>query len=572
MGDADRLERELLRIDGRGYRAYKDLRGRHRLDHFDLHIDHVQGDPFASPSKLCIEIERRAAGLDSDLDPSPRARLALEDFLGRAFARAIGQVTGQRRGSRGMGHSGLIEIDAGGPEVLRRSAVVVGDDSVQVRFVLGLPARGRSVLGRQAAAMLLDEVPDMVECSLLGEAIDEPALRTHIEVVEDWFALQAELARRQLVAFVADGAILPRRSGVDPRPAVGPDVVPWSSPAELAVELPLAGGGRVRGLGIPQGVTLVVGGGFHGKSTLLDALALGIYPHVPGDGRERVVARAGVVKVRAEDGRRVEAVDISPFIANLPHHQDTARFCTDNASGSTSQAASIVEAIEMGAEALLIDEDTSATNFMVRDRRMQQLVAKDREPITPFIDRVRELWTVHGCSTVLVVGGCGDYFEVADTVLQMDEYRPADVTDRARQIAQAHPSGRAAEPRSLLEAIRPRRPRAGSFDPSKGKRDVSIGARGLDEIHFGHIAIDLAALEQLVDVAQTRAIGELILLYATRYLAPDRGMRQGIERMMQDLAELGLDEATRRRRGDLAEPRSFEVAAAINRMRTLAAR
>lgn len=570
--DAARLERQLERIDGRGYKAYKDIRGSYRLEDCVLHVDHVQGDPFAAPSRLCVEIDRLAAGLTDELDPSDAARLALEDYLGRAFRRAVERVTGRRRSRRGMGKSGLIEIDAGGQEVLERTSAVAWDRVVEVRFALGLPARGRTVLGRQAAEMLLGEVPEIVRGSLMRAALDEAALARHVRAVVDWTQLSAQLGPRQLIAFVSDGSVLPRRSGVDPRPLVGGSVVPFASPRELAVQLELSGGRTVRGMGVPEGVTLIVGGGFHGKSTLLDAIALGIYPHIPGDGREQVATRPSVVKVRAEDGRRVEGVDISPFVSDLPHGKGTKCFRTDNASGSTSQAANIVEALELGAEALLIDEDTSATNFMVRDRRMQRLVAKDHEPITPFIDRVRGLRSAYGCSTVLVVGGCGDYFDVADTVIRLDDYRPADVTARARSIAEQCPGGRASEPAAPLEPVGARRPEPRSFDPSKGKRDVKIGARGLREIHFGETVVELGALEQMVDPSQSRAIAELILLFAARYLPQAAGLREGIERMMRDVAADGLDAAMPSRVGNLALPRSFEVAAAINRMRSLKVR
>lgn len=569
MHDHKRLESELRRIDGRGYKAYKDLQGSWGFPTHVLHIDHVQGDPFASPSRMCIEISREESGFPPGIDPSAPARLALEDFLARAFARAVRDVRAGREGPRGMGKSGLIEINSGGQEIIRRTACVVTDDKIEVRFFLGLPARGRTVLGRQAAAMLLDEVPAIVERSLVFNALDETALGEHVRTVEDWTSIARSLEERGLVSFVADGSVLPRRSGVDPRPLSAEEAVRFKSPPELAVELPFSGGRSIRGMGIPEGVTLVVGGGFHGKSTLLDAVSLGIYPHVPGDGREQVATLGRTVKVRAEDGRRVEAVDISAFIDNLPFEKDTRRFSTDNASGSTSQAANIIEAIEMGARALLVDEDTSATNFMIRDRRMQELVKKDKEPITPFVDRVREIHRVHGCSSVIVVGGSGDYFDVADTVIQMDHYLPRDVSAKAREVAAALPTGREQERPASMGEIEPRRPLARSFDPSKGKREVKIGARGTKEIHFGRTVLDLSAFEQIAETGQTRMIGELIHLYSTRYLEKHGGVRAGVEAMMSDLEAGGADLATPRRTGDLVVPRPFEVAAAINRMRTL---
>lgn len=569
MPETNRLENELRRIDGRGYKAYQDIRGAYRIFDFTLHIDHVQGDPFAAPSRLCVQIQRQTAKLGPEIDPSPPARLALEDFLARAFARAIRKVKSRRPGSHGMGKSGLIEIDAGGQEIIKRTAVVITDSTIEARFVLGLPARGRTVLGREAAQMLIHEVPEIVNKSLVRAALDMDALNDHIRVVQDWAAIQDCLEAHGLVAFIANGSVLPRRSGVDPGPLVEGQVVAFQSPPELLVELPLPGGRALEGMGIPKGITLVVGGGFHGKSTLLDAVALGIYPHIPGDGREKVATVTDAVKIRAEDGRRVEAVNISPFIDKLPYGRDTIRFATKNASGSTSQAANIIEALEMGAGALLVDEDTSATNFMIRDRRMQKLVKKNKEPITPFIDRVKEIYKTFDCSVIIVAGGSGDYFDVADTILQMDEYVPREVTTIARKIATEHPTGRARETQAPMKEIAPRTPDPRSFDPSQGKRDVKIGARGLSQINFGTTTLELSALEQMTDVSQTRAIGELINLYSTRYLKDNQGLRPGLEAMMREVNKSGLDIITKARFGNLALPRPFEVAAAINRMRTL---
>ena len=322
-------------------------------------------------------------------------------------------------------------------------------------------------------------------------------------------------------------------------------------------------------MGIPEGVTLIVGGGFHGKSTLLNALERGIYNHIPGDGREYVVTDPRAVKIRAEDGRRVEKVNISPFIDNLPLRKDTKRFSTDNASGSTSQAANIMEALEVGARVLLIDEDTSATNFMIRDERMQALVAKEKEPITPFVDKVRKLYTDLGVSTILVMGGSGDYFDVADTVIMMDSYRPRCVTEQAKEIAHRYGTHRKDEGGEEFGEITPRVPLEASFDPSRGKREVKIEAKGLRTILYGTTAIDLSCLEQLVDISQTRAIGLMIHRYATLYADGGLTLREGLEQVMRDIEEKGLDCLSPFRVGNLAEVRIFELAGAINRMRTL---
>ncbi|MXX11767.1 MAG: ABC-ATPase domain-containing protein [Nitrospira sp. SB0677_bin_15] len=577
MHTIDDLKKLLGRIDGRGYKAYKDLQGAYAFPWFTLFIDHVQGDPFASPSRIRVRVLGTVAKLPTDLFSSRVRRVALQDFLIREVHHAIRHVC---RGNRGIGKSGLVAIDVGGQEVLERTAMVVTPQWVEVRLSLGLPAQGRTILGRQAEAMLCQELSEIAERALKWERVAQEHARTFVDCVDNQESIRRQLDSLGLVAFIADGSILPRSSGASDHPLSREQVQPFRAPDSLRVSIPIPhpvsqDGGLVHsltGCGIPKGVTLIVGGGYHGKSTVLRALERGVYPHVPEDGREYVVTTERAVKIRAEDGRSIERMDIGGFINNLPYGQDTTQFSTDNASGSTSQAASILEAIEVGTTALLLDEDTSATNFMVRDARMQALVHNEHEPITPFVDRVRELYERHGVSTVLVMGGCGDYFDVADTVIAMQDYQPRDVTEDAKRIVQEFRTQRAIETTSSLAGSTSRVPLWESLDPSRGNRDVKIDARSVDAIVYGHEVIDLSGVEQLVDVSQTRAIG-----YAL-HLASRRSMKGSLQAVVQGLAELfdnagldGLDpyHQGERHPGNFARPRAFEIAAALNRLRTL---
>ncbi len=573
------LERELRRIDRKSYGAYKDLRGPWRLDDLEVHLDHVQGDPFAAPSKVRLVVDPERAQLLVGLRDNPVRRMALEDFLARRVAAAVERVVGSAR--RGSGKSGRVATDAGAQEVLERSAVVIHDDGgCEARIEVGLPAAGRRILGREASPLLLGDLPAIARQALMWSAGEPPGARAFVDAVEAQEVLRGRLDSLGLVAFIADGSLLPRASGASDGPMGADEAVAFVAPDSLAVEVQLPHRvDPVRGLGIRAGVTLIVGGGYHGKSTLLRALERGVYPHVPGDGREGVVTRSDAVKIRAEDGRRVERVDVSPFIGDLPRGRPTMDFSSDSASGSTSQAANIVEALEAGSGCLLIDEDTSATNFMVRDARMQALVAREDEPITPLVDRVRELYEVRGVSTVLVVGGAGDYFDHADAVVRMREYLPEDATEQARAIARSHPSARLPEATSALpegaEPLSgPRIPVARSFDASRGRRDVQIGARAVDSVRFGEEDIDLRAVEQLVDASQTRAIGLAIQLAVERFMGPDRSVPDVLDDLDRFLAMEGLDGLSPAgRRGEhpgrLALPRRFEIGAAINRLRTL---
>ncbi len=571
----DDLREALARIDRGPYPAYRELRGAWALGTVTLFIDHVQGDPFAAPSRVRVRVPRAGDGaLDPALDgDSPARRVALGDFLARRGAQAI-----ERHGRRGQGSgkSGLIQIDAPGQEVLERSACRVADTWVELRLSVGLPAAGRTILGREAGPLLLEALPTIAWEALRLDASARAAARRHLDTVEDARALRAQLVERGLVAFVANGAILPRASGVSPRPLAG--AVPFDSPPELRVTLRAPHAGELAGMGMPDGLTVIVGGGFHGKSTLLSALARGVYDHLPGDGRERVVARADATVIRAEDGRRVEAVDISPFIGALPSGGDTARFGTENASGSTSQATNIVEAIEAGCRVLLMDEDTCATNFLIRDARMRRLVPAEREPITPFVDRVRELHAALGVSTVLVLGGSGDYLGVADTVVWMDAYRPRDVTARAHAIAaeDGASAGQDGTPPARPIVMPPARvPDPVSVNAERRGRD-RVRARGTEEIAFGDEEIDLRAVEQIVDPSQTRAIGGLLAQAVARgHLDGRRTLAEALAALDRELDRQGLDllaERAGEHPGDLARPRMLEVAAALNRLRTLRVR
>jgi len=560
-----RLEEILRRINGRGYKAYQDLqRQRFQFPGFTLMVDHVQGDPFAAPSRFRVRVAQEIAGFPAETFSSRSREVALRDLLVRTFAHEARRVS-ERRGS---GKSGQLFVDLPGQEILERSACQVGEEHVELRFFVGLPAAGRRILGREAEEMLVEGLPAIVEGALHFGNLDRKAVERHVQTGEDTDALRASLDGLGLVAFIGDGSVLPRRSGVDDRPLS--DAVPFRSPERLRVSVELPNRGGVTGMGIPRGITLIVGGGFHGKSTLLRAVERGVYNHIPGDGRELVVADATAMKVRAEDGRSVVGVDISPFIGRLPGGVDTSWFTTENASGSTSQGANIAEALEAGSHVVLVDEDTSATNFMIRDRRMQALIDKRHEPITPFVDRVRKLYCDHGVSTVLVMGGSGDYFDVADSVIAMVEYVPEEVGDEARAIAQRYATDRVAEGGEHFGAVPRRIPLPESLDPRKGRREVHLKARGTRTLLFGHDEIDLSHVEQIVEDGQVRAIGYAIAYARRRYMDGTRSLDDILAVVHLDLEKSGLDGISPvPYPGDLVAFRRQELAAAINRLRTL---
>ena len=434
MQSSAQLKELLHSINRKSYPAYKSLRGAYQFDRYILSIDHVQGDPFASPSHISVKLSHRDTKFPEEYYKDSLTRITLGDFLNRQFEQQVNHYTFRAKGS---GKSGLISVSHCGQEVLARTACEITEKGITARFFIGFPANGRTINSPELEKILFDFLPVCVHKAFFYRNLDADRLKEAIELAEDQEYIRRELAKRSLAAFVNDGAILPRESGISSRPMK--NSVPFVSPENLRISMDLPHRGTITGMGIPCGITLIVGGGYHGKSTLLNALELGIYNHISGDGREYVITDSSAQKLRSEDGRFIKDVDISLFINDLPNQKDTLCFSREDASGSTSQAAGIVESMEAGSKVFLLDEDTSATNFMVRDSFMQRVICREKEPITPFLERARDLYEKAGISTILVAGSSGAFFHIADTVIQMDNYHPVDITEITGKLCQEYP-------------------------------------------------------------------------------------------------------------------------------------
>lgn len=564
MKNYKELEKILFSMDGKSYSAYKSLKGEYRFEKYILAIDHVQSDPYAPPSKMRIIMDRKICGISYELTDTKDKNIAVSDFLTRNFYREI-QKSGND--STGTGGSGRIFIDRCGQEILERTSVLIKEDKVEVRFEMGMPARGRRIMGKDAQKIIFQQLPEIVEKSIIYDNLNKKALNEQVILVLDQEYARKMLKEKGLVAFVANDSVLPRESGVSDKPMK--NAVKFKSPEKFEITLKLPSGKEVSGMGIPKGITLIVGGGYHGKSTLLAALERGVYNHIAQDGRELIISESDAVKIRAEDGRNVEKVNISGFINNLPQNKDTRAFSTENASGSTSQAANVAEALEYGTSLLLIDEDTSATNFMIRDARMQKLVAKEKEPITPFIDRVKELYDNFGVSTILIVGGSGDYFDVANHVIMMDEYVPKDVTEKAKEIAKTDENKREFSSNDKFKGVTQRIPLKKSFSQS-GKLDKTK-SKGKYSILYGKELIDISGLEQLVDDSQTNCIAVMIDYFKNKVLDEKLTLSQAADRIYEKIEKEGLDSISSYtgHPGNLALPRKQEFCGAVNRYRKL---
>ncbi|NDY74628.1 ATPase [Desulfobacter hydrogenophilus] len=566
MVTKDQLQRRITPLDGKDYGAFQSLIGTYDFEQFALIIDQIPKDPYAPPHTGIYRVQFSLADtvIEDDMIGSRIREIACRDFYARQFFYHSNKIAGKRRGT---GYSGIITINEPGQTILDRSSVVINENILEIRCFVGLPASKRNVKAKLAVKMLLEELPEIVNMSLHRENTGRDQLLSHIHTAVDAEFLREKLSDLGLLAFIANGAILPRESGISDRTMTSDSIIPFKSPESLKTEIDLPYAGKTTGMGIPQGVTLLAGGGYHGKSTLLQVIEMGVYNHIAGDGREQCVSLIETVKVRSYSGRHVVKTDISPFIRNLPFQEDTSAFSTENASGSTSQAANIIEAIEMGAKVILMDEDTCATNFMIRDMYMQKLVKKSDEPITSYIDKVRQLYLENKTSTILALGGVGDYFEVADHVIQMINYLPEDVSAQAKDIMINHPTQRTKEDVEFPIQPKARIPVPESVDPMSGYGKWRLYTTEIDTLHFGRNKIDLTDLEQLIELSQTKAIG-FSMLYARKYMNGKRTLKQVIDLVMADLEKNGLDILSDKISGYFAQFRSFELAFALNRMRS----
>ena len=555
----------LRSIDHRGYPAYKSLKGSYDFGDYVLHIVHVQGDPFAAPSDLAVTVKAQDARWPQNACVRYETRVALQDMILRRLSLKLSSVSGKAGGS---GKSGSLSASRPGQEILDRSACQLGaKGDVTLRFYAGFPAAGRTVLAGELEKMLFRFLPDIVRETAYAAAWQKEAVQKVLNLAEDQAFLRQELERRSLCAFVADGAILPRESGISQKPLT--DALPFRSPEKDRITLELPHCGTISGMAVKRGITLIIGGGYHGKSTLLKALERGVYNHIAGDGREYVVTDESAVKIRAEDGRCVNGDDISLFINHLPNKKDTTAFFTENASGSTSQAASVAEAVECGSKTLLMDEDTCATNFMVRDALMQKIVSEEEEPITPFSDRMRALYEQSGISTILVAGSSGAFFSQADTIIQMDQYEPKDVTDKVRKIVPFQE--RKSDTSVIVCPNQDRRlPRPGSdFKEQRGRiKHKNLGTEGF---LIGHGETDLRLVEQLADKEQSECLACTFLWLAKG----EMNGRKNVAALVNDWEQVfrtegfGMYRENGQISGNMAKPRKEELAAAISRCRGL---
>ncbi|MGZ5044220.1 MAG: P-loop domain-containing protein, partial [Methylobacter sp.] len=526
-----------------------------------------------------IKIALQDSKIPEEFFKTAECKLAVADFLIRRFRHGIDGFAQQNRGKNGSGSFSTIALSQ---KMLSRDSILFGDDAVDLRFIISLPAKGEGggvFDAEQAWIMFSQELTAIVDATFFYQHYEEQT-RTLLQHFVDVQKARSEIIqfmqRHELVAFIANDARLPRQSGVDDRSSMSEHVKTFHSPASLQIEIPLADGRSIAGMGIKEGITCITGGGYHGKSTLMQAILAGVYAHIPGDGREYVVTREDAFFIRAEEGRSICNVDISPFIRDLPNGLKTGCFSSDNASGSTSQAANIVEAIESGSRLLLFDEDTCATNFLVRDELIKKILDDAQEPIKPLYSTVRSLWEKHHVSMIFVVGGLGYFLQKADTCLLMNNYRCDDITAKVRDRL-----GPIAEEDMLIHDFAiSRRLATDNFDPCyiNQRLNKTIPKRIKDlrnaprQLEYGMDLINLEAVAQIAEAPQMLAIGYCLLTLRMKLKqSGDRPetIRFWIDRLESEISKHGLAFLEPDYPGTLSMPRKYELAAAINRIRSL---
>lgn len=514
------LYQKIRSLQGKNYGLYKSLADRSwDFGDFVLEFLHVQGDPYAPASRVMIKASLLMLGFPSEWGGSFERRLALSDYLYRRLSALVREKYPDR--------DAAVVFDTAGPEMLVRNALWVDNGELRACLQVRLPGDGRKIQAEAAAEILTMVLPDLVSAALYnsGESKKdgvEPELVEHYRVLAERKVILSQLEERGLCAFVPDGAVLPRASGLSELPMEG--AVPFVSPEEMAVTL-VANGREIRGMGIPKGITVISGGAFHGKSTLLQALTKSVYPHIPGDGREGIVVSESAVRVGVEDGRSVRGTDLSQFVRDLPGGISTKNFTTACASGSTSEAANLMEAMEAGSDVFLIDEDSSAVNFLIRDVRVRKLLGDDREPLIPLTDRIRE---IKGRSFILVAGACGDFLDLADNIIVMASYKAecaringknvaAGLGDSAvgsaagdgAKVVPGLPAFVEPECRDFAEYVKPLLP---SLRPASAvERQVKVKISGDTLLQIGFLVSDTSKAGALVDKQQRFGAGFMLL-------------------------------------------------------------
>ena len=569
MKDKKEFYTLLSELDGQPFAEYQQMVGDFDFARYVIKCAKIdlEGDDALTPV-FTIRIPQTVAEIPEYLFDSPVRRTAMEDLLLRKLSANIERIANYDHNGIARRH---ILVASPNQKILPRNALTLTKEYIEVRLEVALPVQNvivdgeptASVAGELAQQIFFEDLPEVVGNSLLYCNIDTEEADRFVNNMEDTDRLRQHLGASGQVSFVADGALVTRVTGEDE-----PDyerLAPIEIDESLLEEVEVPHAGSVRGLGIPNGLTLILGESNSGRVDLMDAISQGIYNHIPGDGREQVVTVADAVNIRSEVGRSIQQVDISAFAIDLADGGNPASYTTKSAGSFTSQAASTVEALEAGARVLLFDEHSSSSTFLSSDTRVASLLGESSR--NTLAARARQMVDELGIS--LIVAGSSlvaEFIPIADKILKVENFKVVDITDEAKAL-DIVPSTVVDSSVNLASMLsRSRWVMPSSIDPSIGREDLVIEVDDADYLQFGRSIIELEAIKQIADADQARAIGYVLYYAKLRYMDEGYPIREILDLVDRDLSNEGLNALARDLRGDLARPRRYEVAAALNRL------
>ncbi len=568
MKDKKEFYNLLTELDGQPFAEYQQMVGDYDFARYVIKCGKIdfEADELISPV-FTVRVPQTISEIPDYQFDSPVRRTAMEDLLLRRLAANVEHIAN-------FDHNGIARRSMLVPHptqaILPRNALLLTKEYIEVRIRIVLPVQtiamdGDAVVaidGEMAQQIFFENLPEVISNSLLYCNIETADADAFVNNMEDADQLRQHLGASGQISFVAEGALLTRIKSEDT-----PDyerLIPLEVDDSLIDEVEVPHAGTVRGLGIPHGLTLILGESNGGRVDLTEAIAQGIYNHVPGDGRESVVTVADAVAIHSEAGRSIQQVDISAFATELLDGGNPASYSCKSAGSFSSQAASTVEALEAGARVLLYDEHSSSSTFLSSDTRVSPLLGKSIR--NSLASRARQMVDELGIS--IVVAGSSlvaEFIPIADKILRVENYRVSDITEEAKEL-DIVPSVADSSVNLSSMLSRSRWVMPSSIDPSIGREDIVIHADEEDFLQFGRSIVDLGALKQICDADQARAIGFVLYYSKLRYMDEGYPLREILDLVDRDLSNEGLNALSRDARGDLARPRRYEVAATLNRL------
>ncbi len=565
MRDKKEFYNMLMDIEGKPVSEYGRLAGDFDFSRYVLKVSHVPVEDVTQPALFLVRVPQVVAGFPPHLFNTPVRRTGLEDYLTRRIGEQIDALT--QYDDKGLSRRHLL-VALPGQKILPRTSLFVTEEYLEARICVMLPQHDGRIDGERMKDIFFNELASVVNSALIYCNINEAEINEFVDIMEDADQIRQILPTRGLVSFIGEGSILARLGNTD-----YPDyeeVRPLTVAEELLVEIDVPNVGTIKGLGVPGGLTLILGDAYSGRIQLMSAIAAGIYNHIPGDGREMTITVPDAVHIASEPGRSIQKVDISPFIRELVADGATEEYSVAEADPCSAQAAATVEALEIGARALLFDESNSSPAFLTRDSRLASLMPDAERRVSPLSTRVRQIVDDLGVSVVIAgSSSVAEFIPVADTILRIDGYKVYDVTQEAKamDLSQFQLDSDDVSLSALAEKNRWVVP--SSIDASRGPHDQIIRAESIDLLQFGRSLVNLQDITQLADKYQTATIGLVLYCAKLRYLDEPRPIREVMDLVDRDLGTEGLESLSRDLRGDLARPRRYEIAAALNRLDTL---